>query len=179
MVGQCALCELNSSWSHPRAASALLRVSVPPFSSSRPPQVLRSPNDQFFFFFFVLNLYLFIYFNWRLITLQYCGCFCHTSTLISIRYTYVPSFLNHPTPPPPPPPSRSYSSRLSQSFGFLCHTSNSHWLSILHMVMCMFQCYFPKSSHPLLPTLCSKCLCLLCCPAAMKLEDVYSLEGKL
>ena len=131
------------------------------------------------FFFFVLNFYLFIYFNWRLITLQYCGCFCHTSTLISIRYTYVPSFLNHPTPPPPPPPSRSYSSRLSQSFGFLCHTSNSHWLSILHMVMCMFQCYFPKSSHPLLPTLCSKCLCLLCCPAAMKLEDVYSLEGKL
>ena len=33
----------------------------------------------------------------------------------------------------------------------LHHTWNSHWLSILHMVMHMFQCYALKSSHPLLP----------------------------
>ena len=32
------------------------------------------------FFFFISKL---IYFNWRLITLQYCGGFCHTSTWIS------------------------------------------------------------------------------------------------
>ena len=25
-------------------------------------------------------LFIFDYFNWRLITLQYCGSFCHTST---------------------------------------------------------------------------------------------------
>ena len=36
------------------------------------------------------------------------------------------------------------------ALGFLCHTSNAHLLPILHMVMCMFQCYSLKSSHPLL-----------------------------
>ena len=29
-------------------------------------------------------------FNWRIITLQYCVGFCHTSTWISHRYTHVP-----------------------------------------------------------------------------------------
>ena len=33
----------------------------------------------------------------------------------------------------------------------LYHTANSHWLSILHMVMYMFQCYSFRSSLPLLP----------------------------
>jgi len=56
------------------------------------------------------------------------------------------------------------------------YTSNSHWLSVLHMVMCMFwgkqwkQCqtlffWAPKS--------------LQMVTAAMKLKDAYSLEGKL
>ena len=36
------------------------------------------------FFFFLI-----IYFNWRLITLQYCSGFCHTSTWISLRHTFV------------------------------------------------------------------------------------------
>ena len=34
--------------------------------------------------------------------------------------------------------------------GVLLHTPNTHWLSILHMAVYMFQCYFLKSSHPLL-----------------------------
>ena len=33
-------------------------------------------------------------FNWRIIALQCCAGFCHTSTWISHRYTYVPSLLN-------------------------------------------------------------------------------------
>ena len=37
----------------------------------------------FFNFYFI--------FNWRIITLQYCDSFCHTSTWISHRYTYVSS----------------------------------------------------------------------------------------
>ena len=49
----------------------------------------------FFFNFFFLNLY--IYFNWRLITLQYCSGFCHTLTWISHGCTCV----SHPEPPPP------------------------------------------------------------------------------
>ena len=42
-------------------------------------------------------LFKFIYFNWKIITLQYCDGFCHTSTWISHRYTCVPPILN-PTP---------------------------------------------------------------------------------
>ena len=42
--------------------------------------------------------YLFI-FNWRIIALQYRVGFCHTSTWISHRCTYVPSFLNLLLPP--------------------------------------------------------------------------------
>ena len=37
----------------------------------------------------------FIYFNWRLIILQYCSGFCHISTWISHGHTSVP----HPEPP--------------------------------------------------------------------------------
>ena len=41
-----------------------------------------------------------MYFNWRLITLQYCSGFCHTLTWISHRCTCVP----HPEPPSHLPP---------------------------------------------------------------------------
>ena len=37
-----------------------------------------------------------MFFNWRIISLQYCIGFCHTSTWISHRYTYVPSIWNLP-----------------------------------------------------------------------------------
>ena len=55
-------------------------------------------------------------------------------------------------PLPLEPPSPPHPSRLLQRPGLnsLSHTANSHWLSILHMVMYMFQCYSLKSSHPLL-----------------------------
>ena len=35
--------------------------------------------DAFFFFLLYVD-FIFIFFNWRLITLQYCGRFCHTFT---------------------------------------------------------------------------------------------------
>ena len=38
---------------------------------------------------------LFFFISWRLITLQYCSGFCHTSTWISHGYTCIP----HPDPP--------------------------------------------------------------------------------
>ena len=40
------------------------------------------------------------------------------------------------------------------------HTANSHWLSILYMVMHMFQCYSLNSSLPLLPSFCPQ-VCFL------------------
>ena len=52
-----------------------------------------------------------------------------------------------------PPPTPFHHFRLLQSPGLssVSHTANSHWLSILHMVVYMFPCYFLPSSHPLLP----------------------------
>ena len=37
---------------------------------------------------------IFIYFNWRIISLQYCDDFCHTSPWISHKHTYVRSRSN-------------------------------------------------------------------------------------
>ena len=64
----------------------------------------------------------------------------HVSFLLKLPPTF------HPISP----------SRLSYSTRFvpLRNTANSHWLSILKMVMYMFPCYSLNSSHPLLPLLC-------------------------
>ena len=47
---------------------------------------------------------LFIYFHWRLITLQYCSGFCHTLTWISHGCTCVPHSEPHLPPPSPSHP---------------------------------------------------------------------------
>ena len=60
------------------------------------------------------SLPLFIYFIWRLITLQYHGGFWHTLTRISHGVHVSPSW------PPPPPSSPSHPSGLSQCTGFEC-----------------------------------------------------------
>ena len=59
-----------------------------------------------------------IYFNWRLITLQYCSGFCHTLTWISHGYTCVHPFRNSL-----PSPSTSHPPGLSQCTGFECPAS--------------------------------------------------------
>ena len=63
-------------------------------------------------------------------------------------------------------PILSHPSRMSQSIGFEIpyHRANSHWLSILHAVMYVFQCCSFHSSPPhLLP------LCLKVCPLSLLL----------
>ena len=79
---------------------------------------------------FFLN-FLFL-FKWRIISLQYCVGFCHTSHESAIgRHMSIPSWTSLL------PPTPFHPSRLSQSPGFssLSHTANFHWLSILHMVV--------------------------------------------
>ena len=123
------------------------------------------PNRLIFFWSVYPFLYfsLFLYFNWRLITLQYCGDFSHTLTWISHRY------MCDPRPKPFPPPSPSHPSGLSQCTSFECPASciELGWWSISHMVIYMFQCYSLKPSHPcLLPQrlkVSSLYLCLFCC----------------
>ena len=58
-------------------------------------------------------------------------------------------FPSHPTP---------LGFHRAQDLSSLDHTENSHLLSILHMVMYMFQCYSLYSSHPLLPSIMSTSL---------------------
>ena len=88
---------------------------------------------------------LFIYFNWRLITLQYCGGFCHTFTWISHGCTCVP----HPEPPshlPSHPIPQGHPS--APALSTLFHASNLDCRSISHTMIHMFQCYSLKSSYP-------------------------------
>ena len=123
-----------------------------------------------------------IFFNWRIIALECCVGFCHTKMWTSHKRVCVcvcvPSLSNLP-----PTPS-SHPSRLSQSMtlSFLHHIANFHWLSVSHMVMFMFQCYFLSLSYPLLPPLCPQvfalCLHLYYCPAhwfisATFLDPIY------
>ena len=84
-------------------------------------------------FIFILFIYIFkfIYFNWRLITLQYCRFFCHTLTWISHGCTCVP----HPEAPshlPPHPITQGWPSALSLSA--LSYASNPDWRPISHMI---------------------------------------------
>ena len=90
--------------------------------------------------------------------------FCQISKWICHRYTCVP----HPEPssllpahtiplgrPSAPAPSIQY------------HASNLDWQLVSYMILYMFQCHSPKSSHPLplpqSPKDCSIHQCLFCC----------------
>ena len=111
---------------------------------------------------FIFN-FLSIYFNWRLITLQYCAGFCHAFKWISHGCTCVP----HSDPPshlPLHPIPQGHPS--APALSTLSHASDLDWRSISHMIIYMFQCYSLKSSHPFLlpqsPKVCSLHLCLFC-----------------
>ena len=119
-----------------------------PHSRIRPPRI-----------FFLIN-----YFNWRLITLKYCGCFCHTLTWISHGCTCVPESQS-----PLPPPSLSYPSGLSQCTGSECPVSCIELGLVIYFThgSIHVQCYSLKSSHHHLPPQsskdCSIHLFLFCC----------------
>ena len=117
------------------------------------------------YLFFNVCFHLFFYFNWKLITLQYCSSFCYTSTWISHGCTCVPVHPELPSHLPPHPIPQGHPSALDLSA--LSHASNLDWWSISHMIIYMFQCYSLKSSHPCLlpqsPKGCSLSLCLFCC----------------
>ena len=127
-----------------------------------------APRKSFFLFL--------VYFNWRAITFQLCGGPRHTSTWISHRCTYTSPILNLPLPPPSHP--ISLCCPRATALRPLLHSLNLHWLSVLHMVIYMFQCYFFKSSHPCLlpqsPIVCSLHLCLFCCLASRIVINILS-----
>ena len=93
----------------------------------------------------IFHFLIFKNFNWRLITLQYCGGLCHTFTWISHGYTCVP----HPDPPshlPSHPIPQGHPS--APALSTLPHASNLDWRSISHMINTCFNAIL--SNHPTL-----------------------------
>ena len=89
---------------------------------------------------------------------------CNISKLICHRYTYVP----HPEPTSLLPPHTiplSHPSAPAPSIQY--RALNLDWRLVSYMVLYMFQCHSPKSSHPLplpqSPKDCSIHQCLFCC----------------
>ena len=88
--------------------------------------------------------------------------FCHISKWIHHRYTCVP----HPEPSSLLPPHTIPLGRPSAPAPSIqYHTSNLDWWLISYMILYMFQCHSPRSSHPLplpqSPKDCSIHQCLL------------------
>ena len=151
--------------------------------------LLRWQMDSFFAFihaFFSLGfllvfvlfcfVYCFNYFNWKIITILW--QFCHTLTWISHGYTCVPpSCTRLYLPPHLPPHLIPLGCLRALALGALLYASNLHWSPVLHMVICMFQCYSLKSSHLRLllqsPNVCSLHLCLFCCPACRIIITIF------
>ena len=116
--------------------------------------------------------YKFIYLNWSLITILY--WFCHTSTWIGHGYTCVP----HPEPLSHLPPHTTPLGHPSApALSILYHASNLDWRFVSYMILYMFQCHSPKSSHPRplpqSPKDCSIHLCLFCCLAYRVIITIF------
>ena len=96
----------------------------------------------------VMNIILLIFLNFILFfnfTILY--WFCHTSKWIRHRYTCDP----HPEPSsllPPHTIALGHPSAPAPSIQY--RTSNLDWRLVSYMILYMFQCHSPKSSHPLL-----------------------------
>ena len=106
-------------------------------------------------------------FSWRIIALQCCVGFCHTSAWISHRYKDVPSLMNlPPTPPPPPIPLLQVATEhqlecpvsYSKFLWAFCFTYNN-----VYVFMLLSQ-FIPLFSSLLCPQVCSLYLCLYCSP---------------
>ena len=97
-----------------------------------------------------------IYFNWRVITLQYCSGFCHILSWISHGCTCVPHPEPHSHLPPYPIPQGHLS---APALSTLSHASNVDWRSVSYIIH-MFQWFsqiillspFPKESKRLFYT---------------------------
>ena len=115
----------------------------------------------FISFFLFKKIFIFTLFYFKILY-----WFCHTLTWIHHGCTWVPK---------PKPPSHLPSHIISLDHphapapNILYPASNIDWRFISYMIVYMFQCHSPKSSHPLTlllsPKVCSTHLCLFCCLA--------------
>ena len=92
---------------------------------------------------FLIYLFLkFIYFNWRLITLQYCSGFAIYWHESAMGIHVFPILSTHPTFLP-----ISFLWVIPVHQPWAVHASNLDWWSVSHMIIYMFQGHPPKSSH--------------------------------
>ena len=116
--------------------------------------------------------FIYLFFTLFYFTILY--WFCHTSTWICHECTHVPN---------PEPPSHLPSLTISLGHpgapapSILYASLNLDWWFISYMILFMFQCHSPKSSHPLLlpqsPKDCSIHLCLFCCLAYRVIITIF------
>ena len=114
------------------------------------------PSSKLFMWPFIFYLFIFYF------TILY--LFCHTLTETRHEYTCVPH-PEHPSHLPPHLIPVGHPSAPAPSI--LYHASNLNWKFISHVIIYMFLCHSPKSSHPRplpqSPKDCSIYLCLFCC----------------
>ena len=112
-----------------------------------------------FFVFFLILIFTLFYF-----TILY--WFCHTLTWIHHGCTCDPK---HEPPSHLPPHNISLGHLRAPAPSMLYPTSDIDWRFDSYMIVYMFQCHSPKSSHPLplplSPKVRSTYLCLFCCLA--------------
>ena len=117
-----------------------------------------------FFLIFIFTLFYFTVLYW----------FCHTLTWIHHRCIQAP---NPESPSHLPPNIISLDHPHAPAPSILYPVSNIDWHFISYMIVYMFQCHSPKSSHPLpLPQstkVRSTHLCLFCCLAYRVIITIF------
>ena len=122
------------------------------------------PQYDTFFLIFIFTLFYFTILHW----------FCHTLTWIHHGCTCVPK---HEPPSHLPTHNISLGHPRAPAPSILYPASDIDWRFISYMIVYMFQCHSPKSSHPLplpqSPKVRSTHLCLFCCLAYRVIITIF------
>ena len=111
----------------------------PPISNSISPIVFWKTQIVIFFNFFLIFIFTLFYF-----TILY--WFCHTLTWIHHGCTCIPK---HEPPSHLPPHNISLGHSHAPAPSMLYPASDIDWRFVSYVIVYMFQCHSPKSSHPL------------------------------
>ena len=149
-----------SSWPKYQTWVSHITVDTLPFEPPGKPYLREFNCPEFYFIF---QMIYFIFLNFILFNYKILYWFCHISKWICHRYTCVP----HPEPSSLLPPHTIPLGRPrapAQSIQY--RASNLDWRLVSYMILHIFQCRSPKSSHPLplpqSPKDCSIPQCLFC-----------------